>query len=73
MAPWRGKSVDDAAVTYAQAKAQFETASEHLHAFRAWAAEQIKTAQAQVAAAQAQYRSAAAQVSYSEILSRSRA
>ncbi len=64
------KSVDDAAVTYAQAKAQFETAREHLRAFESVGKqEQIKTAQAQVAAAQAQYRSAAAQVSYSEILS----
>jgi HlyD family secretion protein len=64
------KSVDDAAVTYAQAKAQFETASEHLHAFQSVGKqEEIKTAQAQVATAQAQYRSAAAQVSYSEILS----
>src|ERR1039458_2618147 len=40
------KSVDDAAVTYAQAKAQFETASEHLHAFQSVGKqEQIKTAQ----------------------------
>ncbi|MFY9728204.1 MAG: efflux RND transporter periplasmic adaptor subunit [Bryobacteraceae bacterium] len=64
------KSVDDAAVAYAQAKAQFETASEYLRAFEnVGKPEQIKTAQAQVAAAQAQYRAAAAQVSYSEILS----
>jgi multidrug efflux pump subunit AcrA (membrane-fusion protein) len=64
------KSVDDAAVTYAQAKAQFETASEHLRTFQSVGKqEQLKTAQAQVAAAQAQYRSAGAQVSYSEILS----
>ncbi len=64
------KSVDDAAVAYAQAKAQFETASEYLRAFESVGKqEQIKTAQAQVAAAQAQYRAAAAQVSYSEILS----
>ncbi len=64
------KSVDDAAVVYAQAKAQFETAREHLRAFESVGKqEQIKTAQAQVAAAQAQYRSAAAQVSYSEITS----
>jgi len=64
------KSVDDAAVTYAQAKAQFETAREHLRAFESVGKqEQIKTAQAQVAAAQAQYRSAAAQVSYSQIAS----
>ena len=64
------KSVDDAAVTYAQAKAQFETASEHLRTFQSVGKqEQLKTAQAQVAAAQAQYRSAAAQVSYSEIAS----
>jgi HlyD family secretion protein len=64
------KSVDDAAVTYAQAKAQFETSSEHLRTFQSVGKqEQLKTAQAQVAAAQAQYRSAAAQVSYSEISS----
>jgi multidrug efflux pump subunit AcrA (membrane-fusion protein) len=64
------KSVDDAAVTYAQAKAQFETAREHLRAFESVGKqEQIKTAQAQVAAAEALYRSAAAQVSYSEITS----
>ena len=64
------KSVDDAAVAYAQAKAQYETAREHLRAFESVGKqEQIKTAQAQLAAAQAQYRSAAAQVSYSEITS----
>jgi multidrug efflux pump subunit AcrA (membrane-fusion protein) len=64
------KSVDDAAVAYAQAKAQYETAREHLRAFESVGKqEQIKTAQAQLAAAQAQYRSAAAQVSYSEIAS----
>jgi len=64
------KSVDDAAVTYAQAKAQLETAREHLRAFESVGKqEQIKAAQAQLAAAQAQYRAAAAQVSYSEITS----
>jgi len=64
------RSVDDAAVVYAQAKAQWETAREHLRAFEAVGkAEQIKAAQAQVASSQAQYRSAAAQVAYSEITS----
>lgn len=64
------KLVDDAAVAYAQAKAQYETANEYLRAFDSVGKpEQIKTAQAQVGSAQAQHRSAAAQVSYSEILS----
>jgi RND family efflux transporter MFP subunit len=57
-------------VAYAQAKAQFETAREHLRAFESVGRqEQIKTAQAQVATARAQYRAAAAQSSYAEIAS----
>jgi multidrug efflux pump subunit AcrA (membrane-fusion protein) len=64
------KSVDDAAVAYAQAKAQFETAREHLRDFESVGKqEQIKTAQAQVATAQAQRSAAAAQSSYAEIAS----
>jgi multidrug efflux pump subunit AcrA (membrane-fusion protein) len=62
------KSVDDAQVAYAQAKAQLETAKEHLRAFEgAGITEQIKSAKAQLASAEAQYQSAAAQVAYSQV------
>ena len=62
--------VDEAQVSYAQAKAQLETAQEHLRALStAGSQEQVATARAQLEAAQAQYRSAEAQVAYSEVRS----
>ena len=54
------KSVDEAQVAYAQAKAQFETAQQHLQALQAVGKqEQINTAAAQVEAAKGQYQSRA--------------
>jgi multidrug efflux pump subunit AcrA (membrane-fusion protein) len=62
------KQVDDQQVVYAQAKAQLDSAQEHLRILTtAGRQEQIATAQAQVASAQAQFQSAEAQISYSEI------
>ena len=64
------KLVDDQQVVYAQAKAQLDSAQEHLRVLTtAGRQEQIATAQAQVESAKAQYQSAEAQVSYSEIRS----
>src|SRR5713101_1922124 len=64
------KLVDDAQVSYAQARAQFETAQKHLQAFQSVGKnEQIKSAEAQVQAARGHYESAQAQVSYSEVRS----
>jgi HlyD family secretion protein len=64
------KSVDEAQVAYAQAKAQFDTASQHLQALQAVGKqEQINTAAAQVETAKGQYQSAQAQVAYSQIRS----
>lgn len=64
------KLVDDAQVAYAQAKAQFESAQEHLRALQSVGKqEQIKNAQAQVESAKAQLQAAEAQVGYSEIRS----
>jgi multidrug efflux pump subunit AcrA (membrane-fusion protein) len=64
------KLVDDAHVSYAQAKAQFDTAQEHLQALEGVGRqEQIATAAAQVAAAKGHYENAQAQVSYAEIRS----
>jgi HlyD family secretion protein len=60
--------VDEAQVAYAQAKAQFETAQEHLKSMQSVANhEQIATARAQVEAARAGLAAAEAQVGYSEI------
>ena len=62
------KSVDDARVAYAQAKAQLETAQEHLRALQSVGKQaQIDAAKGAVAAADGQLRSASAQVAYSEI------
>jgi multidrug efflux pump subunit AcrA (membrane-fusion protein) len=64
------KLVDEAQVAYAQAKAQYDTALQHLQALQSVGKqEQIKTAEAQVQAAKGHYESAQAQVSYSEIRS----
>ena len=67
---WRASSVDDAAVQFAQAKAQLDTAKEHLRTLQAAGKQaQIDQAKAQVAAAQGQLRSAETQVTYSEVRS----
>jgi HlyD family secretion protein len=64
------KLVDDAAVQFAQAKAQLDTAKEHLRTLQtAGKQAQINQAKAQVDAAQGQFRSAEAQVAYSEVRS----
>jgi HlyD family secretion protein len=64
------KLVDDANVAFVQAQSQFETAQQHLSSLeRVGRVEQLKGAQAQVAAAKAHYESAQAQVSYAEVRS----
>jgi len=64
------KSVDEAQVAYAQAKAASDTAQQHLQALEAAGRqEQINGAAAQVEAAKGQYESAKAQVAYSQIRS----
>ena len=65
-----GRLVDEARVSFAQAKAQLETAREHLRAVQSVGnREQLATARAQVDAARAQVQSAEAQVNYSEVRS----
>jgi HlyD family secretion protein len=62
------KNVDDAQVAYAQAKAQLETAQEHLRTLQSVGKQaQVDAAKAAVTAAQGQLTSARAQVGYSEI------
>lgn len=62
------KLVDDAQVAYAQAKAQFDSAQEHLRALQSVGKEeQVKGAQAQVEAARGHYQSTQAQLNYSEV------
>jgi HlyD family secretion protein len=62
------KLVDDAQVAYAQARAQFEAAQEHLRALQAVGKEeQVKGAQAQVEAARGHFQSTEAQLGYSEV------
>jgi len=64
------KQVDEAQVAYAQARAQFETADQHLKALQTVAKdEQIKSAAGQLESAKGQYEAAQAQVRYSEIRS----
>src|ERR1019366_1495900 len=64
------KQVDEAQVAYVQAKAQFDTAQQHLQALQSVGKqEQLTTANAQVAAAKGHFDSAQAQVGYSEIRS----
>jgi HlyD family secretion protein len=64
------KLVDDAQVAFAQARAQFDTAQQHLQALQSVGKqEQIKTAEAQVEAARGRLASAQAQVSYTEVRS----
>ena len=62
------KLVDDAQVAYAQARAQYESAQEHLRALQSVGKEeQVKGAQAQVEAARGHYQSTQAQLGYSEV------
>ena len=64
------KLVDEAEVAYAQTKANFDTAQQHLQALQTVGGkEQINTAAAQVEAAKGHYESAQAQASYAEIRS----
>jgi HlyD family secretion protein len=64
------KLVDDAQVSYAQAKSQLETAQAHLRVLQnVGKEEQVKTAQAQVEAARGHLQSSEAQVSYTEVRS----
>jgi HlyD family secretion protein len=64
------KLVDDANVTLVQAQSLYETARQHLGSLeKVGHIEQLKAAQAQVAAAKAHYESAQAQVSYAEVRS----
>jgi multidrug efflux pump subunit AcrA (membrane-fusion protein) len=64
------RQVDEALVSYTQAKAQFDSAQEHLRVLQAVAkGEQIKTAASQVESAKAHHQSLEAQLSYARILS----
>lgn len=64
------KMVEDAQVTAAQARSQYETALEHLNALQnVGRQQQVKAAQAQVESARAHYQGAEAQLSYTEIRS----
>ena len=64
------RQVDEALVSYTQAKGQFEAAQEHLRVLQAVAkGEQIKTASSQVDSAKAHHQSLEAQLSYARILS----
>jgi HlyD family secretion protein len=62
--------VDEAAVTYAQAKGQHETAQKHLESLQSIGRhEEVKSAAGQVESARGKYEAAKAQLSYSEIRS----
>jgi multidrug efflux pump subunit AcrA (membrane-fusion protein) len=64
------RQVDEALVSYTQAKAQFDSAQEHLRVLQGVAkGEQIKTASSQVESAKAHHQSLEAQLSYARILS----
>ena len=64
------KLVDDAKVALVQAQSQFDTAQQHLKSLQTVGrTEQLKSAQAQEAAAKAHYENAQAQVSYAEVRS----
>jgi multidrug efflux pump subunit AcrA (membrane-fusion protein) len=64
------RQVDEALVSYTQAKAGFDSAQEHLRVLQSVAKEeQIKTASSQVESAKAHHQSLEAQLSYSRILS----
>lgn len=62
--------VDEAGVTFAQAKAQFDTATRHLQSVQSVGrVENVKGAQGQVDSAKGKYDAALAQLSYAEIRS----
>ena len=62
--------VDEAAVTYAQAKSQYETAQKHLESLQSVGSrETVKGAQGQMESARGKYQGAEAQLSYAEIRS----
>ena len=64
------KLVDEAEVTYTQAKATFDTAQQHLQALQAVGGkEQVNSAAAQVETAKGQYEGAQAMAGYAEIRS----
>lgn len=64
------KQVDEAQVSYAQARAAYDTAQEHLRALQSVGKqEQIKGAAAQVDTAKGNFQAAEAQLSYSEVRS----
>jgi multidrug efflux pump subunit AcrA (membrane-fusion protein) len=64
------KLVDEAQVAYAQAKAQHDTAEQHVKALQSVAKdEQLKAAAAQLASAKGQYDAAEAQLQFSQIRS----
>jgi multidrug efflux pump subunit AcrA (membrane-fusion protein) len=64
------KLVDDAEVSYAQAKSQLESAQEHLRTLQSVGKEeQVKTAEAQVETARGHLQTAEAQVGYAEVRS----
>ncbi|MDQ2948730.1 MAG: efflux RND transporter periplasmic adaptor subunit [Acidobacteriota bacterium] len=62
--------VDEAAVTYAQAKSQYETAQKHLESLQSVGSrEVVKGAQGQMESARGKFQGAEAQLSYAEIRS----
>ncbi len=62
--------VDEAAVTYAQAKSQYETAQKHLDSLQSVGSrETVKGAQGQMESARGKFQGAQAQLSYAEIRS----
>ena len=64
------KAVDEAQVSYAQARAQFDTAQQHLQALQSVGRdEQIRSAEGQLQAARGHYESAQAQLGYSQVRS----
>lgn len=64
------KLVDDSRVLFIQARSQYEIAEAHLKSLQSVGqAEQIKSAQAQLASAEGQYEAAEAQLNYSKIIS----
>src|ERR1700683_4966866 len=64
------RQVDEATVSYAQAKSQYETAKKHLDSVHGVnRVEEVKSAEAQVASAKGKFEAAEAQLSYSEIRS----
>jgi HlyD family secretion protein len=64
------KLVDDAAVSYAQAKSQYETAEKHLNSLQSVGShEEVKGAAGQLESAKGKFQGAQAQLAYSEVRS----